>query len=937
MSYRLPIVAFLFALFILTALPSESTAQYYFGQNKVQYTDFDWQVMETDHFRIYFYLEARQIAEIAAFIAEDGYREMASKFNHEIYRKIPLIIYSSPNYFSQTNVIPQLLPESVGGFTEFMKGRVVVPFHGSYYDFRHVLRHELVHVFQISKLEAVMSGQIFARIASPPLWFIEGQAEFWSTDWDSEADMIIKDMVLSGKLFSIDNMYEISGTYLMYKLGQSILQFINDHYGSDKIVLIYENWWKGERFSDVIKITLGESLEEVSKKWEYHLKKKYFPQIAEGGLAKRETKQLTKEGYAVKGVPISLGAEGNYKEWIVFKANKRGYSGLYMMPPAGEQKKLYTLLKGERSSNFESLHLLQSGIDANKEGKVLFSSKSKQADVLYTYDLVRKKIINKYEFKNIVSIVSPRFSPDSRLAVFSAATISGFTDIYIVDLTTGKLSQITDDLYYDIDPVFTRGGDSVIFASDRCLDGDGGAINLFKIPVEGGSPGQITFGKWRDISPDVSESGVYFSSDRDGAFNIYRLNQNRSLNKITSLLTGAYDPRITPDNKSLIFTGYEDFGFHIYRVNLQDSIIIAASDSSVGRTFWHPRSLDRKSIRSSVRYKTEYSLDIAQSAIALDPVYGSLGGLQLALSDMLGDNAFYFLLTNTAESKDEFLTSFNVAVTYVNKRKRLNFGASIYHFYDEYYNDYEGYFNERQIGGMIYFNYPLSKFNRVEMASYIRYSDKNKWLFQYRRRAALMSNFVSFISDNSIWDVAGPLEGHRYNFTFGVTTRLDKGRQYNRIGLVDIRHYWRLGKYSAFASRIFTFSSTGDEPQRIYFGGSWSFRGYDRREFYKRNILFASHEVRFPLIDDLIIGFPFGGIGFQAIRGAVFMDAGYITDDTFHFFDSTFFDDLLGSFGTGFQVALARFVVLRFDFSRTTDFKTIDPHTKFEFFFGWNF
>jgi hypothetical protein len=117
-------------LIIGLVLAPSSRAQFYFGKNKVQYTDFDWQVMTTRHFRIYFYREETEIAKIAARIAEDAYPRLAARFNHEVKHSIPLIIYSSPAYFSQTNIVPGLLPESVGGFTEFLKGRVVVPFHG---------------------------------------------------------------------------------------------------------------------------------------------------------------------------------------------------------------------------------------------------------------------------------------------------------------------------------------------------------------------------------------------------------------------------------------------------------------------------------------------------------------------------------------------------------------------------------------------------------------------------------------------------------------------------------------------------------------------------------------------------------------------------------------------------------------------------------------
>ena len=87
-------------LVILLCLPGGAYGQFYFGKNKVQYTRFDWQVMTTDHFRIYFYAEETELARIAAGVAENSYRELAVKFNHEIANKIPLIIYSSPGYFA---------------------------------------------------------------------------------------------------------------------------------------------------------------------------------------------------------------------------------------------------------------------------------------------------------------------------------------------------------------------------------------------------------------------------------------------------------------------------------------------------------------------------------------------------------------------------------------------------------------------------------------------------------------------------------------------------------------------------------------------------------------------------------------------------------------------------------------------------------------------
>ena len=90
-----------------------------------------------------------------------------------------------------------------------------------------------------------------------------------------------------------------------------------------------------------------------------------------------------------------------------------------------------------------------------------------------------------------------------------------------------------------------------------------------------------------------------------------------------------------------------------------------------------------------------------------------------------------------------------------------------------------------------------------------------------------------------------------------------------------------------------------------------------------------SNELRFPLIDMLMVGFRFGGLGFRSIRGALFVDAGSAWDENY--------DKILGSFGFGLRVPLANIVLLRFDWSKRTDFEKIEPTTHFDFFFGWNF
>ncbi len=908
----------------LCLLSASAHAQFYFGKNKIQYTPFDWKILTTDHFRIYFYEEEEELAKIAAAAAEDSYAELSSKFNHCIFHKVPLIIYSTPTFFSETNVTPSLIPENVAGFTEFFKGRMVIPFNGSIADFQRVIKHEMVHTFQFDKIPSVMSEHRKTTQYGPPLWFVEGNAEFWSRPWDSEAEMVMADMTLEGNIRPISELYSLSGTFFMYKYGESFLHYLADTYGEDKIQMLYENWWKARTFRELFKLTVGKSLEDVGKEWVYYLKKRHFPKLKQMDMPAKVTEPLTKQVFAVHPVPLRCEYKGT-NDWIIYKANKLGYTGIYMRSPStGEE---ITLIKGERSTDYESLHLLQSGIDVTNDGRVAFIGKRHEHDVLYIYDVKSGNVIKRFEFPSLYRLQSPSWSSDAESIVLSGAPYSGFHDLYLFHVSDSSLVRLTNDVYNDVDASFDTDG-NIIFASDRGSYGYQGYTNLFKFDLSSRAIKPLTFGGYNDRAPRATSEGILFSSDRGGTSNIHLMKADGSIYRVTNYATGAFTPRLFDDK--LIFSGYQDFTFSIYETPFDSTSLVPVKSEPPLFTAWNPREIEGKREHGVVNYSNEYSLDIAQSAVSYDAVFGTMGGLQVVLSDMLGNHTWYFLLANTASQRNDLLKSFNVGATYFNQEHRVNYGIGAYHLFNEYQDRVEGYYTERQTGINGLVSYPISKFTRVETSMFLRHSFRDNPLFQKQRHAILSTNYASLVHDNSIWDISGPIDGMRSNFTVGLTTDFYTGRVFNRLAFIDFRNYLRIRKYSAFATRIFGFASAGLEPQRIYLGGSWSLRGYDWRQFYGRKVYLISNELRFPLIDNLFIGFPFGRVGFHAIRGALFFDVGSAWDDEY---EATY-----GSFGAGARVALGYLAVLRFDLSKkTTNFNRYEPGLDFDFFFGWNF
>src|SRR5438046_9810756 len=102
-------------------------AAQYFGQNKVQYRSFDFQIIQTDHFEVYYYAAERAAALDAARMAERWYARLSRVLHHEFQGRKPIILYASQSYFQQTNAITGDLGEGTGGVTELFKPRSGLP------------------------------------------------------------------------------------------------------------------------------------------------------------------------------------------------------------------------------------------------------------------------------------------------------------------------------------------------------------------------------------------------------------------------------------------------------------------------------------------------------------------------------------------------------------------------------------------------------------------------------------------------------------------------------------------------------------------------------------------------------------------------------------------------------------------------------------------
>ncbi len=906
-----------------------------FGKNKVQYADFQWQKTETAHFDLYFYPEEEELAAYAAAMAEEGYADLERKFAHTVQRRIPLIIYSSHVYFEQTNIIPGLLPAGVAGFTEFLKGRVVLPLSGSLPEFERVLRHELVHVFMADRIQGVLGRRGITDFRPAPLWFSEGLAEYWSGKWDSYADMIMRDALFSRRLVAIDGIHFINGTFLLYKEGQSICAHMAATYGEDIFALLLDNWWRGHDFSEVFEKVTGDAQSKLDKDWQYRLGKEYLPDIAAGDPPSRFASPLTRRGFNVK--PQIVASPGD-SVGVLFFRNYQGYTRIVRTSLQGGDA--VVVVEGERSPSFEALHALDTKPAVSADGRRLaFSAKRAGRDHLYLWDLHQGREERRFAFEDIVAISSPSWSPDGRRLVFSGAHRGGIADLYVVDTETGTLQALTADVYHDRDPDWSADGRHIAFSSDRWEGGRRGFYNLFLYEVEKKEILPLTRGYHNDLQPSWSRSGgeLVFSSDRDTMFNLYTMRLSpaaggglqAATRRLTRTLTGIFDPVWTPGQRGVLFSGYENGRFQIYRQELRpDSAAVAWNSLPAPEAgSWTP-SAGQSGPLAMKKYKKKMDLDIAQSQISQDLDFGTSGGIQVGMSDMLGNDHYYFVLSHLSGNVD-VLNGFNMVLGRQHLQRQLNTTWGVFRLNDRFSGRFGRRVREKRVGANIDLSYPFSKFDRVETSLALRHASIDRQSAGRRLKGWLITNALSYTHDSSLWTLTGPLEGKRYSLGIAQTVDFKRSRRFNVTVFVDYRHYLRLSRRSALALRFIGRHSAGKVPEFFPLGGSWTLRGYGWRSIWGNKALLFNNELRFPLLDRLVIGLPLGSIDLSAFRGALFVDAGNAWTDEF--------GGWKGSLGAGVRLALGGIFVFRLDAARRTDFKGLGNDTHWDFFFGWDF
>ena len=861
----------------------------YFGSNKVQYEEFDFQVLATEHFDVYHYPQEVRASGLAARLAERWYERLSSVLDFRLSGRQPLILYASHPDFEQTNAIPGFLGEGTGGVTESLKRRVVMPFAGPLAETDHVLGHELVHAFQYDAMAQMRRG----AGGYVPLWVVEGTAEYFSIGAvHAQTAMWLREALRREALPAIEDLSD--PRIFPYRYGHALWAFIGGRFGDATVRgILLDSLESGDPIG-AIETATGVEIEALTEAWHRAIADAYGPLNSERtspdatGRRLLESEGGTEEG----GLEVGPALSPDGTQLMFLSARNLFSIDLFLADlETGDSRQITSTAT---DPHFDTLQFIESSGAWDPEGERFALAATRAGHpVIVVLDVESGDRLRELSFPDLGEIFSPTWSPDGRQLAFSALT-GGVLDLFMLDLESGSLTRLTDDPQADLQPAWSPDGGRLAFVTDRFTSDFDllgfGEYRLATIDVDTRAIERLAaFEEGRQGNPQWAPDGraLYFIADPDGVANVYRLSLDGGpIARVTNASSGVtgitpLSPALSVASSSgaLAFSVFVADGYQIRGLDPGEtsgeastparSRIAAVTlppldraDGTLTRALDDPRTgLPAPESGFPIEdYGASLSLDfVGQPYVtAGSDAFGSFvgGGVSMLFSDMLGEHVL-----GTQFQANGGFRDIAVLASYVNKTSRWNWGllggqvpyrsGSVASAQGSL--DGEPVFieqtqlirqTERQIAGLV--AYPFSRARRFEVTSGFRsisfdreletfvFSAITGELLQESQRDLPTADAIhlaeasaALVYDTSRFGVASPILGRRSRYQ--ITPWLGSLNITNV--LLDYRQYFMPFQPYTFAFRGMHIGRYGSDAEderlgALYLGFPHLVRGY---------------------------------------------------------------------------------------------------------------
>lgn len=454
-----------FFLVIFSLIFSQNFAQngmIEFGQNRVQYRQFDWQFYETENFNVYFYQGGQDIGKYVILSSEKALKEVIEKLDFRLTSRLDIIVYNNISDLNQTNIGINLNKDNVSGSLDLIDNTLFIHFDGNHSNMDKQIKSGITKIY----LNKISSGSGFQEILQNmvmlniPEWFYFGLIAYAGESWNTALDNKLRDGISSGKFSDLRKITDEEKIFV----GQSLFNYVETVYGENAVANILYLTKINKSVDRAFLFVAGKELNGMLEEWYYYHLEKY-----------KTEKENTQSHLTDNAILIKQKKKLDYHQ---AKLNPSGNNLLYVQNNQGrwkvmlydiESKKNKRLAKGGFKTNTLFTDLSTPIIEWDNRGsKIGVIYEKRNVIYLAEYETEKLKKEKPQPMRNFQKVFGFSYEDNNRNMVI-AGMQKGQPDLFRYFIPTTKTTNLTNDFYDYLQPSYVELDDrkGALFISNR--------------------------------------------------------------------------------------------------------------------------------------------------------------------------------------------------------------------------------------------------------------------------------------------------------------------------------------------------------------------------------------------------------------------------------------------------------------------------------------
>jgi len=245
------------------------------------------------------------------------------------------------------------------------------------------------------------------------------------------------------------------------------------------------------------------------------------------------------------------GYQGIFLTKLAFVSTTTGHKEIYISDYDGENARQIT--------DDQSIALLPRWSPAGD--RILFTSYKDGGPMLYMWEAATRSV-RKISARRGLNM-GGAWSPDGRRLALTLS-LNENPDVFLTDLNGRIIKQVTRTWGINVSPVFSPDGKEMAFVSNRS-----GSPQIYILNLASGTEKRLTFDGNYNTSPSwSSQNRIIYTSMQGGAFDIYSIDPEEGRpRRLTEHPANDEDPCFSPDGKYIAFSSNREGAYHLYLMN----------------------------------------------------------------------------------------------------------------------------------------------------------------------------------------------------------------------------------------------------------------------------------------------------------------------------------------------------------------------------------